>query len=100
MELTANRGNKNFFRYWLISGTPVHIVPNFLANGGGDWGVFILNEGGPNIKLSNVSGSVLSQWGLLLISGSNHYDYWSADGWWAEQFNTSSGSVCGYWVSG
>lgn len=85
-------GFKQPFRIWLYSGTPMLLA-------GGDRINFVVhNEGGPDIRIGNVTGAALASQGYLLVSGATHEDMFSDDEWWAIQSSGLSGSVSGYIV--
>lgn len=85
-------GFKEHFRIWMTSGTP-----NLLAGGNRNY-LFILNEGGPSIRVGNVTGTALGIQGLLLVSGAHVEDVFSDDDWWGIALAGGSGSVSGYVV--
>lgn len=85
-------GFKENFRYWLSSGTPFQLA------GGNRSSLVILNEGGPQIRIGNVTGTPLATRGMLLPSGTMFVDNYSDDDWWAFNLGNGSGSVSGFIV--
>lgn len=90
--MAESSGFKSHFRYWIASGSLVQVA-------GGDRDLFVLlNEGGPQIRIGNVTGTPLATLGMLIPSGTMFNDAYSDDDWWAFNLGAGSGSVSGYVV--
>jgi len=88
-------GIKNFRNVWIVSGTPVMIVPNVQRTY-----AEIFNEGPVAVRMGGPSGTVTASMGMLLPSGTYISDPFSSDEWWAFSTSGGSGSVSSFWVEG
>lgn len=89
MSQDSTVGYREHFQITLASGTPKYI------GGGNRDAIYIFNEGGPNIRIGNPSGT-LATLGTLLPSGTGILDAFSDDPWWA--FATATCTVSGFIV--
>lgn len=83
-------GFREHFRITVPSAVPVYI------GGGSRDVIYIFNEGGPDIRIGNPSGTV-SSLGTLLPSGMGVLDAYSDDPWWVQAVS-ASGTVSGFIV--